>query len=224
MAKSELQVIPRNEAGKGAARSLRRAGLVPAVVYGKGMDPCSITVEPKALKKAIATDAGWNTLITLKGDGPFDGKVVLLKDMQINSIRRDVEHADFQAIDLKKKIHVLVPIHAIGTPKGEIEGGTLSIVRHEIEVICLPIAIPKSIDIDVSEMEIGDVFHVNEIKVQDGVEIPHDVNFTILTIVGRMAEEVEEVEGEEVEGEEGAAEGAEGTEGAEGEAAEDAAE
>ena len=221
MAKSELQVIPRNETGKGVARSLRRAGLVPAVVYGKGMDPCSITVEPKALKKAIATDAGWNTLITLKGDGPFDGKVVLLKDMQIDSIRRDVEHADFQAIDLKKKIHVLVPVHAIGTPKGEIEGGTLSIVRHELEVICLPITIPKSIDIDVSEMEIGDVLHVNEVEVPDGVEIPHDVNYTVMTVIGRMAEEVEEVEGEEVEGE--VAEG-EVAEGAEGEAAEDAAE
>ena len=218
MAKSELQVIPRNETGKGVARSLRRAGLVPAVVYGKGMDPCSITVEPKALKKAIATDAGWNTLITLKGDGPFEGKVVLLKDMQIDAIRRDVVHADFQAIDLKKKIHVLVPVHAIGTPKGEIEGGTLSIVRHELEVICLPIAIPKSIDIDVSAMEIGDVLHVNEIEVPDGVEIPHDVNYTVMTVIGRMAEEVEEVEGEEVVGEE-----VEG-EVAEGEAAEDAAE
>lgn len=218
MAKSELQVIPRNETGKGVARSLRRAGLVPAVVYGKGMDPCSITVEPKALKKAIATDAGWNTLITLKGDGPFEGKVVLLKDMQIDAIRRDVVHADFQAIDLKKKIHVLIPVHTIGTPKGEIEGGTLSIVRHELEVICLPIAIPKSIDIDVSAMEIGDVLHVNEIEVPDGVEIPHDVNYTVMTVIGRMAEEVEEVEGEEVVGEE-----VEG-EVAEGEAAEDAAE
>jgi len=202
MAKSELQVMPRKEAGKGVARTLRREGLVPAVVYGKGMDPCSITVEPKALKKAIATEAGWNTLITLKGDGPFDGKVVLLKDMQIDAIRRDVVHADFNAIDLKKKISVLVPVVATGTPKGVAEGGTLSVVRHELEVVCLPTAIPKSIDIDVSEMEIGDVFHVNDLKVEEGAEIPHDVNFTILTVVGRMAEEVEEVEGEEVEGEE----------------------
>jgi large subunit ribosomal protein L25 len=200
MAKSELQVIPRKEAGKGVARTLRREGLVPAVVYGKGMDPCSITVEPKALKKAIATEAGWNTLITLKGDGPFDGKVVLLKDMQIDAIRRDVVHADFNAIDLKKKISVMVPVVATGTPKGVVEGGTLSVVRHELEVVCLPTAIPKSIDIDVSEMEIGDVFHVDDLKVEDGAEVPHDVNFTILTVVGRMAEEVEEVEGEEVEG------------------------
>ena len=203
MAKSELQVMPRNEAGKGVARSLRREGLVPAVVYGKGMDTCSITVDPKALQKAIATEAGWNTLITLKGDGPFDGKVVLLKDMQVDAIRRDVVHADFNAIDLKKKISVMVPVNTIGTPKGVIEGGTLSIVRHELEVFCLPTAIPKSIDIDVSEMEVGDVIHVDEVEVVEGAEIPHDVNFTILTVVGRMAEEVEEVEGEEVEGVEG---------------------
>lgn len=212
MAKSELQVMPRNESGKGVARSLRREGLVPAVVYGKGMDPCGITVDPKALNKAIATEAGWNTLITLKGDGPFDGKVVLLKDMQIDAIKRDILHADFNEIDLKKKIYVMVPVNAIGTPKGIIEGGTLSIVRHELEVYCLPTAIPKSIDIDVSAMEIGDVVHVDDLEVADGVEIPHDVNFTILTVVGRMAEEVEEVEGEEIEGEEAAEEAAEAPE------------
>lgn len=220
MAKSELQVILRNEAGKGVARSLRREGLVPAVVYGKGMDPCGITVNPKALKTAVATETGWNTLITLKGDGPFDGKVVLLKDMQINAISRDVVHADFQVIDLKNVIHVMVPVHTIGTPKGVKEGGTLSVVRHELEVVCLPTAIPKSIDIDVTEMDVGDVFHVDEIEVEDGVAIPHDVNFTILTIVGRMAEEVEEVEGEELEGEELEGEESEGDETSTEEAAE----
>ena len=219
MAKSELQVMPRNESGKGVARTLRREGLVPAVVYGKGMDPCSITVDPKALKQAIATEAGWNTLITLKGEGPFDGKVVLLKDMQIDAIRRNVVHADFNTIDLKKKLHVMVPVNAIGTPVGVVEGGTLSVVRHELEVICLPTAIPKSIDIDVSEMDIGDVFHVDDLEVEEGVEVPHDVNFTILTVVGRMAEEVEEVEGEEIEGEE-----IEGEEATSEEASEEAAE
>ncbi|PLX74527.1 MAG: 50S ribosomal protein L25 [Desulfuromonas sp.] len=209
MAKSELQVMPRKEAGKGVARSLRREGLVPAVVYGKGMDPCSIAVDPKALKTAIGTEAGWNTLITLKGDGPFDGKVVLLKDMQVDAIRRDILHADFNTIDLKKKIHVMVPVQALGTPKGVKEGGTLSIVRHELEVICLPTDIPKSIDVDVTELDVADVVHVDDLEVAEGVEIPHDVNFTILTVVGRMAEEVEEVEGEEVEGEEVAEEAAE---------------
>lgn len=220
MAKSELKVIPRDTAGKGAARSLRREGLVPAVVYGTGMDTCSVTVDPKALNKAVSTEAGWNTLITLKGDGPFDGKVVLLKDVQIDPIKRDVVHADFNAIDMKKKIYVMVPVHAHGTPKGVIEGGTLSVVRHELEVYCLPTKIPKSIDLDVSDMEIGDVVHVEDLDVAEGVEIPHEVNFTILTVVGMMAEEVEEVE--EVEGEE--AEGAEVAEGEEAESEEETAE
>jgi len=220
MAKSELQVVPRTGTGKGVARTLRREGLVPAVVYGKDMDPCSITVDPKALNQAIATEAGWNTLITLKGDGPFDGKVVLLKDMQVDAIKRNPLHADFNEIDLKKKIHVMVPVNAIGTPAGVIEGGTLSVVRHELEVYCLPTAIPKSIDIDVSAMEVGDVFHVDDLEVEEGAEIPHEVNFTILTVVGRMAEEVEEVEGEEIEGEELA----EGEEAPAEEASEEAAE
>ena len=79
----ELNVVARNVVGKGGARALRRQDLIPAVVYGKGTEPCSICVEPKALQAAIATEAGWNTLITLKGEGAFAGKVVILKDMQV---------------------------------------------------------------------------------------------------------------------------------------------
>ena len=88
MAKSVLNVEPRVRIGKGGARKVRRDGLVPAVVYGKGMEALNLRVDPKALQQAIATEAGWNTLITLKGDGPFDGKVVILKDLQIDAIEQ----------------------------------------------------------------------------------------------------------------------------------------
>ncbi len=218
MANSVLIVEPRVRIGKGGSRKVRQDGLVPAVMYGKGMETINLRVEPKALHKAISTEAGWNTLITLKGDGPFDGKVVILKDMQIEPIRRDILHADFQAIDLKKKIHVMVPVHAVGKSEGEKMGGLLNIIRHELEVICLPTAIPASIEVDVTEMEIGDVIHINDITLPEGVEIPEDVNFTVLTVASqRVEEEVEE------EGEEEAAEEA-GEETGEEEAGEDAAE
>lgn len=189
MAQSQLNVVSRKDVGKGGARALRRQGLVPGVVYGRGLEACGVAVDPKALQQAIATKAGWNTLITLQGDGPFDGKVVILKDMQVHALRRQMTHVDFQAVDLKQKVHVMVPVRAIGKSKGEKLGGQLQIIRHELEVVCLPDSIPPSIEIDVTELGVGDVVHINDVKLMPGVEVPHDVNFTVITVTGHKAEE-----------------------------------
>lgn len=199
MAKSVLNVETRVRTGKGGSRKVRQDGLVPAVVYGKGVEALNLRLDPKALQKAVATEAGWNTLITLKGNGPFDGLVVILKDMQIDAIRRNPTHVDFLAIDLEKTLAVMVPVQPVGKSQGEIEGGTLQLVRHEVEVYCLPTNIPTSIEIDVTALNIGEVVHIDELSLPEGVESQHDVNFTVLTVVGRMAEEVEVGE----EGEEG---------------------
>jgi large subunit ribosomal protein L25 len=191
MAQSQLKVASRMGLGKNDARALRREGLVPGVVYGKGMAACNVAVDPKALNQAIATKAGWNTLITLQGDGPFDGKVVILKDMQVHPLRRQATHVDFHAVDLTHKIHVMVPVHSIGKSQGEKLGGQMQIIRHELEVVCLPDNIPASIDIDVTALGIGDVVHINDIKLPAGIEVPHDVNFTVITVTGHKAEETE---------------------------------
>jgi large subunit ribosomal protein L25 len=196
MAQTELNVTLREGLGKGSARSLRRQGLIPAVIYGKSMDPCALSVVPKALQAAIGTEAGWNVLITLKGEGAFDGKVVILKDLQVDPVRGQAIHADFQAIELGKKVHVLVPVHPQGKSEGEKQGGTLELIRHEVEVVCLPGVIPSAIDIDVSGLGIGDVVHVADLVVPEGVELPHETNFTILTIKGHKEEAAEGVEEE----------------------------
>jgi large subunit ribosomal protein L25 len=196
MAQAELQVMNREGTGKGTARSLRRQGLVPAVVYGRGFAACPITVDPRELQKAIATEAGWNTLITLQGDGAFAGKTVILKDMQRDSISRSIMHVDFQAIDRQTKVHVMVPVHSIGKSAGEKEGGNLQIIRHELEVVCLPDAIPAAIEVDVTGLEIGDVLHIEDLTLPPGVEVPHDVNFTVITVTGRKAEEEAAAPGE----------------------------
>lgn len=214
MANSVLNVELRVRPGKGGSRKVRRDGLVPAVVYGKGIEPLNLRVDPKALEQAVATEAGWNTLITLKGDGPFDGKVVILKDMQLDAIRRDTQHVDFHAIDLTKDIAVMVPVQSVGKSQGEKEGGTLQLIRHELQVYCLPAHIPTSIEIEVSELQIGDSVHISEVTFPEGVESRHDVNFTVLTVVGRMAEEVAEAAEEGVVEGEVAAEGAAEAEGA----------
>lgn len=189
MVKSELNVTSRDTAGKEGARALRRQGLVPAVVYGKGVQPCSVTVEPKALKKAIATEAGWNTLITLRGDGAFAGKTVILKDMQLDPLRGDILHADFQALDMKQEVHTMVPVHPVGKSVGEKAGGNLQVIRHELEVVCLPDHIPAAIEVDVASLNIGDVLHIEDIALPEGVKVPHDVNFTVITVTGRKPEE-----------------------------------
>lgn len=214
MAETVLNVSLRDNVGKGNSRALRREGLAPAVVYGRGLETCSLVVEPKELHKVLSTDAGLNALITLKGDGPFDGKVVIVKDLQEDPIKRDILHVDFKTIDLKEKISVLVPVHTIGQSAGEKEGGQLQVVRHELEVYCLPTAIPRAIEVDVTALEIGDVVHIEDVPLEPGVEVPHDVNFTVVTVVGLRPEEEEEVEEEELEegAEAVAEEGAEETE------------
>lgn len=195
MAKSVLKVELREDAGKGVARSLRREGKIPGVVYGKDLEPCKLVVEPKALAEALKTDAGTNTLITLKGKGPFDGKVVVLKDLEVHAIRRDPMHVDFHVIDLKQKGSFMVPVVPVGKSEGEKQGGLLQVIRHELEVLCLPSDVPTSIEINVEALNIGDVVHVEDVTVPKGIEVPHDVNFTVISVVGHKAEETEE-EGE----------------------------
>ncbi|MGE4544918.1 MAG: 50S ribosomal protein L25/general stress protein Ctc [Pedobacter sp.] len=194
MAQTELNVSQREGLGKGTARTLRREGLIPAVMYGKGVESCSLTIEPKKLSAIIGSEAGWNTLITLKGEGPFDGQVVILKDMQLDPIRQTVLHVDFQAIDLKQKAHVMVPVVAVGKSAGEKEGGNLQVIRHEVELVCLPTNIPSVLEVDVTALAIGDVLHVQDIVLPEGVELPADVNYTVFTVGGRAAETEEVTE------------------------------
>jgi len=214
MAQVELNVDIREKSGKGVARKLRAAGKLPAVVYGKGFDPTTITVDPKELEGAVSGEAGLNTLITLKGSAELDGKVVILKDASVHPIRRNMISADFYAINLKEKSIFMVPINIIGTAVGQTEGGSLQLVRNDLEVLCLPTAVPQSIDIDVTALEIGDTIHIDQVVSPEGVELVHDVNFTVITL-SMIKEEVEvtdEDEMDETEGvvaDEDAAEGSE---------------
>jgi large subunit ribosomal protein L25 len=194
MATAILSVAKREKTGKGISRQLRREGKMPAVVYGVGLEPCPIIVDPKELKEAITTEAGWNTLITLKGNGQFDGKSVILKDLARSAIKQEPMHADFHAIDMKRTVSVMVPVHPIGKSAGEKEGGNLEIIRHELEVICLPTAIPSAIEIDVTGLQIGDVLHLSDVALPAGVSLPADVNFTVITCTGHQAEALEETE------------------------------
>lgn len=202
MDQAELNVEIREKSGKGVARKLRAAGKLPAVVYGKGFEPTPITVEPKELEAAISGEAGLNTLMTLKGATELSGKVVILKDADIHPLRRDMVSADFHAINLTEKASFMVPVNIVGTAVGQKEGGTLQLVRTELEVLCLPTQVPQTIDIDITELEIGDTVHIDQVVAPEGVELVHDVNFTVMTLSVVKAE-VEVSEDEDLEAAEG---------------------
>ena len=209
MAQSDLVVHIRTETGKGPARRLRARGLVPAIFYGPVHSPVLLTVDPRILHKALATEAGENTLLKLSvgdGDGAeMEGSLALLKEVQRDPVTNAVLHADLMAIDLTQTIRVDVPINCLGTPLGVTAGGVMEQIRRVLAVECLPTNIPPVLDIDVSALEIGNAIHVEDFALPEGVTIPHEVNFTVVTIVAPTREEIPEVPAEEVLAEEAAA-------------------
>ncbi|GJM17397.1 MAG: 50S ribosomal protein L25 [Thermodesulfobacteriota bacterium] len=203
MAQSTLNVLKRVRMGKSGAREIRREGNVPAVLYGKGTESISLVVNPAELKQALSTEAGENTLLEIRvKEGEADiPKLSLLREVQYDYLTNKPIHLDFQALDMKEKITVDVPVHIEGRAKGVKEGGILDEILREISVDCLPTNIPNSYIIDVTELEIGDSIHVDSLEIEEGVEILHEPEDTIVTVVAPKVE-VEPVE-EEVEGEEG---------------------
>jgi large subunit ribosomal protein L25 len=185
--------------GKGMARKLRERGLIPAVFYGPHSKTIPLIVDPKELSLTLQTEAGGNVLIDLdirKGD-QSERKVVMVKELQFDHLQNRALHTDFYEVAMDVMVTVEVPIHLLGKPEGTKMGGILEQVRRVIEVQCLPGNIPKSIDIDVSALKIGDSIHINEIRVEKA-KILSDTNFTIATVVPPIAEEkkVEEVAAE----------------------------
>ncbi|MFN2257826.1 MAG: 50S ribosomal protein L25 [Desulfuromonadaceae bacterium] len=200
MQQTELNVSLRERVGKGGARTARREGLIPGVVYGPDIESTPIVVHPKDLDAAMDTDAGINTLITLRSSGqPFDGMQVIVNDLQVDPIKRFREHVDFKAIDLMKKGYFMVPVHTEGESAGEEEGGNLQVIRNELEVYCLPTKVPSYIGINVADLVIGDSVHIEDVKAPADVELVYEVNFTVVTVVGFKPSDLEEDE----EGEEG---------------------
>jgi large subunit ribosomal protein L25 len=212
LGQNDLVAEVREGKGKGVARKLRAAGRIPAVLYGRGKESRSLTLDPHALERLLrASDAGMNTLIDLRVAGPeAKGQVVLVKELQRDPVRGVPLHADLYQVDLETSIDVSVPIHLVGQPRGvELHDGILDHSLRELEIACLPRAIPESFEVDVSELEIGDTLHVRDLALPEGVELRSDADLSVASVVAaRVVEEETPVEGE-VEGV-APAEGAEG--------------
>lgn len=212
-----LKASQRQAVGNGPARVLRSEGKIPAVLYGPNTEPMKLAIEQADLDTIFKSSAAAQKLLKLEIDGIGGNRNVMIKELQKHPVSQTLLHLDFYEVSMDQKIKVMVPILTTGKSVGVELGGMLQIIRRELEVFCLPDQIPENITIDVTDMDIGDSFHVEDLALEGDVEIPADVNFTILTILTTKAEE-EEVEGEEDE--EMAEEGAEGEEAAEEPAAE----
>lgn len=205
MEQTELNVEVRNLYGKGPARRLRMAKKIPAVFYGPRMkDAISMSVDQKELSLALANTA--NPLFTLKAQGGvMDGKMAMIRDRQYHPVTGNWVHVDFYEIQMDQEIRVSVKISITGKSKGVTEGGILELIRREIEVHCLPTNIPDKIEVDVTELNIHDSLHVNDVKLPEGARVAGDLNYTIVAVVPPEKEEVVAAPVEGAEGEAAAA-------------------
>ena len=210
MAVNALVAETREATGKGVARKLRADGRIPAVVYGREAETKAISIDPSALNRLLQrSGAGMNTLIELSVDDT--PRTVLVKELQRDPVRGRPLHADFYLIELDKTVEVSVPINLVGRAPGVEEGGILDHPLREIELECLPQAIPEGIDVDVSALDVGDSIHVRDLTLPQGVSVQTDENQAVASVVAPAVVEepvVEELE----EGEEAVAEGEEGEE------------
>jgi large subunit ribosomal protein L25 len=212
VAENALNVKTRQGVGKGVARKLRAAGRIPGVCYGKGEPSVSISLDPHALRRLLErSEAGMNTLINLavEGGGAFDGKMVLIRELQKDPVEGSYLHADLVAVDVQQVVEVSVPIHITGRAQGVELGGILDQALRELDLECMPLAIPSEILVDVSDLDVGQSLHVSDIALPEGVTLRSDPGLSVFSVVApaKVEEVVEEAEVEgEVEGEEAAAE------------------
>ncbi len=214
MEQIDLKAQDRKTTGNGPARALRREGRIPAVLYGPKTDSMLLSIDLKEFEQIVKKANIGSVLLNLQiQNGKTLTRPAMIKELQTYPPTGAFLHVDFYEIDMQRKITASVPVVTRGKSAGVEEGGLLQIVRRELEVFCLPTAIPEAIEVDISGLNIGDSIHIQEIPLPGDIEIPADVDYTVVTVLVPKVEEV--VEEEELEeGEEEAVE-----EGAEGEAA-----
>ena len=173
------------------AKRLRRAGKLPAVLYGGAGEARPIAVDPRRVIEILQSEGGQNTILQLKvGDGRQ--QTALIHDYQVNPVTQKILHADFKRISMDVAIEVDVPVHIVGEARGvKIDHGILEQVVRELSIRCLPGDIPDSFDVDVSALEIGDSLRLSDIVVPEGVEIFGELDQTVVMIAApTVGEEV----------------------------------
>jgi len=187
MERITINVQRREEKGKGAARSLRRKEMIPAVLY-RGGDSLPIKFPKKEITQFINTTAGDQIMVSLKfADG--ENKLALMKEFQVDPVRRELLHADFFEVSLTEKVKVSVHVGTVGEPIGvKRDGGLLQHVIRDIEIECLPDRVPGHVDIDASGLEIGQALHVRDLNLGEAIRIITDPGEVIVNVIAPLVE------------------------------------
>ena len=198
----KLSVKARESRGSADARRLRKAGFIPGVIYGDGNKPYAICIPERELRRVLTGAGGLHAILDVVLEGQKSTHASILKDYQQDPIRGHISHVDLQEVRLDQPIQASVTVQLVGEPAGAKEGGVLSQVQREINVEALPMEIPEHLELDVSEMVIGDTLRLADLGEREGLKFLDDPEETVLATV-TMPTRIVEPEPEEVpEGEE----------------------
>ena len=174
--------------GKNEARRTRRAGQIPAVVYGAYREPVSVAVNPRDILKIVHSNTGYNTIFNLAIDGG-ESTPVMIVDQQADPVRGNLLHADFKRVDLNKRLRVAVPVHTEGEAKGiKLQGGLLELVIRAVEIECLPDDIPERFTVDVTELMIGQAKRAGDIVLSGSIKLVSPADAVVAHVVALRAE------------------------------------
>jgi len=191
MEKVLLKATVRTLTGKRVAKDLRNKGIIPANVYKGGKGAVSLEISEDDLDNVLQTKAGENVIITLKisGEGSPKDKTVLIKEIQREPIKDGILHVDFNEISLTEMLKVNVPLSSKGEAVGvKVDGGILEHVMWELQVECLPTDIPEKIEVDISNLKIGDSLHVKDIALPEGVKVLNDPELITMIVKAQKVE------------------------------------
>jgi large subunit ribosomal protein L25 len=178
---------------KNAARRVRVAGKIPAVVYGAGQDAVAVTVDPKVITKILHSEAGHNTIFDLNVEGASPSKAMIV-DWQNEPIKGTLLHIDLKRIAMNKAMRVSVPVVLVGVPVGvKAQGGVLEHVMREVDIECLPNDIPSHLDVDVTGLELYGVIHLSDLPHSGSIKYLGEENATVAHVVATKEEAVAEV-------------------------------
>jgi large subunit ribosomal protein L25 len=180
--------VVRPSRGKNEARRTRRAGQIPAVVYGARQEPVSVAVNPRDIIKIVRSTTGYNTIFNLAIDGG-ESTPVMIVDQQADPVRGNLLHADFKRVDLTKRLRVAIPVHAEGEAKGiKLQGGLLELVIRAVEIECLPDDIPERFTVDVTELMIGQAKRAGDIVLSGSMKLLSPADAVVAHVVALRAE------------------------------------
>jgi len=203
MAQVTLEVEKRDSQGKGPAKRLRVEGKIPAIFYGHGEESIPLTIDAKMFHNILHAHAAENIIFDVKIPGQKNPFKAIIREVQHHPVRGDILHLDLLHISMKKKLHVSVPIVLVGSPLGVREkGGILQHILRELEIECLPGEIPEHIEVDVTELDVGDSIHIRDLSLEK-LNILTEVQRSIATVVPPTVIKAPVVEEEELVEEEG---------------------